>query len=81
MLARNQMVYLVLLWNIVLMNQTELAALSGALDDQSAQGSRKNGGHDRSTARGRTNLGLQAGHDVVHVFVPVQLRAFGFTQT
>ena len=34
--ARDQVIYLMLLWDIVLMNQTELAAISGALGDQPA---------------------------------------------
>ena len=71
MFARNQMVYLVLLRDIVLMNQTELATIASTLDDQSAQGGGKTGSHSRSTMWGGSDLGLQAGHDVMHVFIPV----------
>ena len=33
---RDQVIYLMLLWDIVLVNQTELTAISGALGDQPA---------------------------------------------
>jgi hypothetical protein len=54
-----------------LMNQTELATIASTLDDQSAQGGGKTGSHSRSTMWGGSDLGLQAGHDVMHVFIPV----------